>query len=287
MTQRRRRPVLNSIALLLSIASWSVPSHAAQQSPLSPTATQEEVRTYEAFRSWITSQPRDVQDADDEVVFQRYAAELRKQGKSEQDATSTIALLKAIGDRAEIERWNRILTAPKPGFNTSPNAFLVAVIHGLKPGRSLDVGMGQGRNTIYLAQQGWESVGFDPADRAVAAAQEQAAKLGVKITTHVARAEDFEWGDAKWDLIVLCYVGAREYATQVVKALRPGGMVVVEGFHRDATKTRPIGGAVVFDTNELLQLFAPLRVVRYEDTDAVADFGKGETRVVRLAAVKP
>ena len=39
---------------------------------------------------------------------------------------------------------------------------------GLKPGRSLDVGMGQGRNTIYLAQQGWDSAGFDPADRAVA-----------------------------------------------------------------------------------------------------------------------
>jgi hypothetical protein len=72
-----------------------------------------------------------------------------------------------------------------------------------------------------------------------------------------------------------------------VQALHPGGMVVVEGFHRDATKTRPIGGAVVFDTNELLQLFAPLRVVRYEDADAVADFGQFETRVVRLAAVKP
>jgi hypothetical protein len=64
-------------------------------------------------------------------------------------------------------------------------------------------------------------------------------------------------------------------------------MLVVEGFHRDATRSRPIGGAVVFDTNELLQLFAPLRIVRYEDTNAVADFGLAETRVVRLAAVKP
>jgi len=38
--------------------------------------------------------------------------------------------------------------------------------------------------------------------------------------------------------------------TNVVRALRPGGMLVIEGFHRDATKTRPIGGAVVFDTND-------------------------------------
>lgn len=262
-------------------------AYAAQQPPISPAATPEEVQTYEAFRWWITQQPTDVQNADDEIVFGRYAAALRAQGKSERDTATTIALLKSIGDRAEIERWNRILTAPKPAFNTSPNSFLVAVTKGLKPGRSLDVGMGQGRNTIYLAEQGWESVGFDPAEKAVAAARERAAKLGVKITTHVARAQDFDWGDARWDLVVLSYVGAREYAANVFRALRPGGMVVVEGFHRDATKTRPIGGGVVFDTNELLRLFAPLRVVRYEDTDAVGDFGQFDTRVVRLAAVKP
>ena len=273
---------LSAVGLTLSATDG-----AQQSSPLPPTATPEEVRTYEAFRSWLTSQPKDVQDADDEVVYQRYGAHLRQQGTSEPDISTTIASLKSIGDRAEIERWNRILTAPQPRFNTSPNAFLVAMTKGLKPGRSLDVGMGQGRNTIYLAQQGWESVGFDPADRAVAAAQELATKLGVKITTRVIRAEDFEWEDGTWDLIVLSYVGAREYAAKVIQALRPGGMVVVEGFHRDATKTRPIGGAVVFDTNELLQLFAPLRVVRYEDADATADFGQFETRVVRLAAVKP
>jgi 2-polyprenyl-3-methyl-5-hydroxy-6-metoxy-1,4-benzoquinol methylase len=272
---------------LSTVAAWSVAGQAAGQPPQSPAATQDDVRVYEAFRAWITAQPRQVQDADDSVVFERYAAELRKQGKSEQEAASTIVRLKAIGDRAEIERWNRILTAPNPGFNTSPNAFLVEVTRGLKPGRSLDVGMGQGRNTIYLAQQGWESTGFDPADRAVSAAQAQASKAGVKIATSVVRAEDFDWGESRWDLIVLCYVGAREYQAQVVRALRPGGMVVVEGFHRDATKTHSIGGAVVFDTNELLQLFPGLRVVRYEDTDAVGDFGKVETRVVRLAAVKP
>ena len=268
---------------LLSVAALA----AAPQSPLPPTATAAEVATYEAFRAWITKQPVAVQNGDDDAVYRAYTAELRAQGKNEREAAVTIALLKSIGDRAEIERWNRILTAPAPRFNTAPNAFLVSVTSGLKPGRALDVGMGQGRNTIYLAQQGWDSVGFDPADRAVAAAQAQAAKLGVKITTSAARAEDYDWGENRWDLIVLSYVGAREFAAQVVRALRPGGMVVVEGFHRDATKTQSIGGGVVFDTNELLRIFAPLRVVRYEDADAKGDFGQAETRVVRLAAIKP
>jgi SAM-dependent methyltransferase len=271
--------------LLLYLALLAAADTAAAQSPLPPTATAAEVATYEAFRAWITKQPPATL-ADEAAVYERYAAELRTQGKSEREITATIASLKSIGDRAEIERWNRILTAPEPRFNTAPNAFLVSVTNGLKPGRSLDVGMGQGRNTIYLAQQGWDSVGFDPADRAVAAAQAQAAKLGVTITTSVARDVDYDWGENRWDLIVLSYVSAREYAAQVVRALRPGGMVVVEGFHRDATKTQSIGGGVVFDTNELLRIFAPLRVVRYEDADAKGDFGQADTRVVRLAAIK-
>jgi len=109
----------------------------------------------------------------------------------------------------------------------------------------------------------------------------------VHITTHAARAEDFDWGTSQWDLIVLSYVGAREFPDKVVRALKPGGMVIVEAFHRDATKAHPIGGAVVFDTNELLTIFKDLRVVRYEDTISVGDFGLEETRVVRLAAIKP
>jgi 2-polyprenyl-3-methyl-5-hydroxy-6-metoxy-1,4-benzoquinol methylase len=151
-----------------------------QQSSLGPSATPEEVQIYEAFRSWINQQPVDVQQAADAVVSERYSAELRRQGKSEKEVAATIASLDAIGDRAEVERWNRILTSPKPRFNTAPNSFLVAMTKGLKPGRSLDVGMGQGRNTIYLAQQGWESVGFDPADRAVATAQKPPRRSGRK-----------------------------------------------------------------------------------------------------------
>ena len=107
------------------------------------------MRTYEAFRAWINSQPAEVQRADDDVVFQRYAAVLQAEGKSQKEAASTIDVLRKIGDRAEVERWNRILTAPKPAFSMAPNAFLVQMTKGLRPGRALDVGMGQGRNTIF------------------------------------------------------------------------------------------------------------------------------------------
>jgi SAM-dependent methyltransferase len=279
-----RKPAIAAVALVLLIGLPAV-HVAAKQAP--PTATAEEQRVYEDFRAWMTAQPADLQQADDDALFRRYVAFLQTKGKSAKEAASTIDLLRKIGDRAEVERWNRILTSPNAAFNKAPNAFLAEMVKGLRPGRALDVGMGQGRNTIFLAQQGWDAVGFDPADRAVALAKQQAAQAGVKITTHVARAEDFDWGTAQWDLIVVSYAGGREYVSNVVRSLRPGGMLLVEGFHRDATKTQPVGSAVVFDTNELLKLYGALRVVRYEDAEGVADFGLQKVRVVRLFAQKP
>lgn len=50
------------------------------------------------------------------------------------------------------ERWDRVYSTPTPSFSTAPNAFLVEVAKELKPGRALDIGMGQGRNSIHLAQ---------------------------------------------------------------------------------------------------------------------------------------
>lgn len=66
-----------------------------------------------------------------------------------------IAVINERGSRLEVERWNRILTSANPTFNTNPNDFLVRMAKGRTPGTALDVGMGQGRNAIYLAQQGW------------------------------------------------------------------------------------------------------------------------------------
>jgi methylase of polypeptide subunit release factors len=50
----------------------------------------------------------------------------------------------------------------------------------------------------HLARQGWTVTGFDPADRAVALARENAAKLGVKLTTSVQGSEEFDFGENRW-----------------------------------------------------------------------------------------
>ena len=241
-----------------------------------------DVQIYERFRYWAGFQPADVQ----KEALRHYDAYLSTLGVAAGERAKRLRTIEAEGRRLEVDRWNRILTADKPVFNTAPNAFLVEMVKGRKPGTALDVGMGQGRNAIYLAQQGWAVTGFDPADKAVAQANATAAKRGVKLTTVIQGSEDFDFGENRWDLVVLSYVTVRDIAGKVVRALKPGGIVVVEGFHRDVTKTRPVGGGVVFDSNELPALFSTLRVLRYEDVDATTDFGGAGSRAVRLCAMK-
>jgi SAM-dependent methyltransferase len=184
------------------------------------------------------------------------------------------------------QRWNKILTADNPTFNTEPNEFLIRMIGDKTPGSALDVGMGQGRNSIWLARQGWAVTGFDPADKAVELAEHLANQAGVEITTQIVGAEDFDWGTERWDLIVFSYSTTRPWIKAAFKALKPGGYVVVEAFHKDATASGPIGRSVVWDTNQLLTKFSKFRILHYEDTLAIADFGLDRTQIVRLFATK-
>jgi len=268
-------------AIVIAIAWLALPSGQVQTPAPTPSP---EAQIYEKFRAWLTAQPAAAQRAD---PLDAYRKTLAAEGLTPSEIERQIRVITEQAGRLETERWNRILTAPAPAFNTRPNTFLVEMTRGRAAGRALDVGMGQGRNAIYLAQQGWAVTGFDPADQAVAAADAEATRLGVKLTTRVLRDDQFDFGKEQWDLIVLSYVGLRDLVPRLYDSLKPGGVVIVEGFHRDATKTASIGGAVVFDTNELLKLFERFRVVRYEDTEGVGDFGMQKTRLVRLCAQKP
>jgi SAM-dependent methyltransferase len=266
------------VALLLAL--WTP---APAQTPQAAPATDAQV--YEAFRTWATSQQPPISDYN--AALERYKQVLAGQGLSPAEVDRRFQIIVTQGQRLEVERWNRILTSSSAPFNRQPNEFLARMAQGRTPGKALDVGMGQGRNAIFLAQQGWTVTGFDPADKAVAAAQAEAKRLGVRLTAVIDDDEHFPFGREQWDLIVLSYVGVRGLPERLYDALKPGGIVVIEAFHRDATKDGPIGGAVVFDTNELLKLFERFRILQYEDAEAVGDFGLRKTRVVRLAAQKP
>jgi 2-polyprenyl-3-methyl-5-hydroxy-6-metoxy-1,4-benzoquinol methylase len=91
--------------------------------------------------------------------------------------------------------------------------------------------MGQGRNAIFLAPQGWDVTGFDPANEGIRQAKAEAARLGVRISAKVNTFGDFEFGESRWDLIVGTYEPTKAIAPRIARALKPGGAVVVEDRH--------------------------------------------------------
>lgn len=142
-------------------------------------------------------------------------------------------------------------------FSRKPKAFLVEMTRTRKPGRALDAGMGQGRNSIFLAQhfltqQGWDVTGFDAADEGVCQAKAEATRLRVKLQAEVATFEQFDFGESAWDLIVILYEPTKAIAPKVVRALKPGGAVIVEDRHLDTRRVWPAG---TFADNELALLF--------------------------------
>jgi SAM-dependent methyltransferase len=107
---------------------------------------------------------------------------------------------------------------------------LASAILDRKPGKALDFGMGQGRNTVFLATQGWDVTGFDPSEEGVRLAQAGAAKAGVKIHAVAASDDQFDFGVAQWDLIAMTYVRSptAHDAARIRRALAPGGIFVYE-----------------------------------------------------------
>jgi SAM-dependent methyltransferase len=200
---------------------------------------------------------------------------------------------------AEADRWDRVYALEEHLFTKAPNVFLAEVAGGLAPGRALDIGMGQGRNAIWLAEHGWEVTGLEISAEGVRQAEEDsltrrrggAENSEVRMRVLKQSAEEFPIGVDEWDLIVGMYVHGvmlRESA-RVIAGLRVGGRVVVEGFHRDVMKLGiegTTGGRVGYKTNALLRKYLELRIERYEETMAVADWWRIEAPIVRMVARK-
>jgi 2-polyprenyl-3-methyl-5-hydroxy-6-metoxy-1,4-benzoquinol methylase len=154
-----------------------------------------------------------------------YRQELIKNGLSEQEADQQLAKYwqRAYRD-PEGSRilWNKLYAAKDaPIFVARPSAFLIRTVDGIPPGKALDVGMGQGRNAVFLATQGWKVTGFDPSDEAVRIARENAGRQGATLTAVVARDDQFAFGTEQWDLIVMnvCSHSYQDRCRQVLASL--------------------------------------------------------------------
>lgn len=232
---------------------------------------------FREFRNSFVPQLRSQEPSISEnAIAGRYAMKLRTAGIAETEISRRLSLIQSDRTLLENDYWNRFYLDGKSSFNREPNGFLEQVVRGKPPGAALDYAMGEGRNAIYLASLGWSVSGFDPADAAVALAQQRAKRLGLTLDTAAVRDTEYEFGKERFDLILFSWSMPLVPVEKVIDSLKPGGIVVME------CATHFVG------RNGMLKMFDALKIVSYEIVRARADFdNRMETEVLRLTATKP
>ncbi len=231
----------------------------------------------DAFWEWEKAAPP---NASEDEAYSRYKAKLRKDGLSEAAAEDAIARIKREGLRQEGEFYDGIYTKG-PKINLGPNALLVRAVTGRTPGKALDVAMGQGRNTLFLAAKGWDVTGFDISKVGLQQAQAKAESRGLKINTVHAADSDFDFGREKWDLIAVIYALEKRSARRVRDALNPGGIAVIESGHRKGP-----GLPFEYEGDELRKIFEGFRILHYEEVTEHGDWGERPYPLARIIAEK-
>jgi 2-polyprenyl-3-methyl-5-hydroxy-6-metoxy-1,4-benzoquinol methylase len=224
-------------------------------------------------------------------ALQGFQKSLIAAGVPAEEATRQFSVVKRLisirGDWWPL-MFDRIYSSDRPSFSRNPSTVLVEAIEGLKPGRALDVAMGQGRNALFLAQRGWTVTGFDVSNEGLKVARANAKKAGVAFTTRRSTIEDFDYGDGQWDLIALIYVPSSAHEgpamTRLTRALTPGGLLVIESFasHRQSPQRRPVD----IDPALLRASLTAYDILRFDDREAVSEWDPQPTRLCRVIAKK-
>ena len=128
--------------------------------------------------------------------------------------------------------WNERYAAAELVWSSEPNQFVVQACSGLRPGRALDLGAGEGRNAVWLAGVGWTVTAVDFAENAVSRITARAAMENLKITAIVADAVSYRPEPGSLELGLLCYLQLplgqlRKAISQVAAGLVEGGRLVV------------------------------------------------------------
>jgi SAM-dependent methyltransferase len=211
-------------------------------------------------------------------------------GTSPADADALIARLTkrmAGGNEADwlALTFDRIYSRGDDRLTRTPNAFLVDTIKGQRPGKALDIGMGEGRNAIYLAQQGWQVTGLDLSEVGVRMANARARELSVTIDARIQDIDKFEMGTAQWDLVCLLYFpipeSLRHLHDRIAKALKPGGNVIIEGLGSAGQVDALLAAWAEWKPTKL-----SLRVLEFRERTGRGDWG-GSGRVSRMLLQKP
>lgn len=198
------------------------------------------------------------------------------------------------------EFWNERFGAEHYFYGTEPNAFLASQSHLFKPGQHvLSVADGEGRNGVWLAQQGLDVLAVDFSEKALEKSARLAAARGVKLRTELADLHQWNWGENRFDAIVAIFV---QFASSQERpalhramrnALKPGGLLLIQGYRPKQLEYKTGGPSNLdnlYGADVLRRDFADLDILHLEEHDSVIAEGPGHSgmsALVDLVARKP
>jgi len=195
--------------------------------------------------------------------------------------------------------WDARFSGDEALYGLAPSAFVLDCSLALAPGaRLLCLAEGQGRNALALAARGFEVTALDLSGVACRQLQARATALRLPITV---RQQDLGlWSPpaAAFDAVVQVYghlpaALRRTLHRQIVEALAPRGMVIIEGFRREQFG-RASGGPRnpdwLYTEDELRADFTDLAIEHLSTPDVALDEGeghRGQGALIRFRARRP
>lgn len=178
--------------------------------------------------------------------------------------------------------WDERYSDSEYIFGVEPNDFLRDEFKRIPAGaRVLCLAEGEGRNAVFLAQNGYQVTGIDSSKVGLDKAQQLANDKGVTITTQVVDLADYEFGEQQWDAIVVMWVhlptALRQHIhDQIASALKRGGVLILEAYTQQQLTMDAVGGPPASEK----QRFGSLDILRDELAELQEVIGVEKTRMV-------
>jgi SAM-dependent methyltransferase len=142
-----------------------------------------------------------------------------------------------VTNTAEFDRWQQRFSTPDYTFGKAPNEFLARCKPLLPPaGKVLAVADGEGRNGVWLAQQGLDVLSIDFSPAAQAKARALAAERGVTLTIEQADVHAWPYPAETFDVVVEIFTQFSTPAERTPKwtgmrrTLKRGGLLIIQGY---------------------------------------------------------
>jgi cyclopropane fatty-acyl-phospholipid synthase-like methyltransferase len=166
-------------------------------------------------------------------------------------------------------------------------------------GHALALADGEGRNSVWLAQQGFTVDAFDFSAPAVAKAQALAAKRHVRVNFNCSDWQSFDWKDAHYDLVVGIFfqfaapTERAELFEKIKSTLKPGGLLLIQGYGKNQLNYNTGGPGKLdhlYDNSMMLEAFAGYDVLVCNTYETIIQEGAGHSgmsALVGFVARKP